>query len=238
MDLTYVAMLVVRFLAKLPATLVLVAMCFAIGLALAFLVLLGRLGPHRSLRRVLEVYVSFVRSIPILLLLFIVYYGVPQLLRATLHVNIYGWSKLAFASIALVLFNAGWLSETLRAAYNSIDRSQLELAQSLGYTPWHMWRTVAIPQMLGIALPDLGNAAVDLLKDTSLLFTIGVVDMMGLAKVIIANNYGVRQAEVYLAVGLVYWMAMLAIELVIRVALRFNRFGRMQSTLAMRGGAV
>lgn len=197
----------VRFLAKLPATLALVAVCFALVLALAFLVMLGRMSRHRTVRRILEVYVSFVRSIPVLLLLFIVYYGVPQLMSTTLHVDIYGWSKLTFAAITLVLFNAGWLSETLRAAYHSIDRSQLDLAQSLGYTPWHIWRTIAIPQMLGIALPDLGNAAVDLLKDTSLLFTIGVVDMMGLTKVIIANNYGVRQAEVYLAVGLVYWVA-------------------------------
>ncbi|RYQ18695.1 amino acid ABC transporter permease [Bifidobacterium pseudolongum subsp. globosum] len=238
MDFAYVAQLVVRFLTKLPATLALVAVCFALGLTLAFLVMLGRLSSHRALRRVLEVYVSFVRSIPILLLLFIVYYGVPQLLRTTLHIDIYDWSKLVFAAITLVLFNAGWLSETLRAAYNSIDRSQLDLAQSLGYTPWHAWRTVIIPQMLGIALPDLGNAAVDLLKDTSLLFTIGVVDMMGLAKVIIANNYGVRQAEVYLAVGLVYWLAMLAIESIIHLSQRYNRFSRVQSALAVRGGVA
>ena len=74
-----------------------------------------------------------------------------------------------------------------------------------GMTSWQKHRRIIFPQVLPIALPSLGNALIDLLKDTSLLFLIGLVDIMGQADIIIANTYGVYQLEVYIAIALIYW---------------------------------
>lgn len=74
-----------------------------------------------------------------------------------------------------------------------------------GMTSWQKHRRIIFPQVLLIALPSLGNALIDLLKDTSLLFLIGLVDIMGQADIIIANTYGVYQLEVYIAIALIYW---------------------------------
>lgn len=225
MDFAYVLTLLPAFLVKLPYTLAIVAGCYAVAFVLAFLILRARVDRIPVLSAILDVYVSFVRCEPIVLLLFLIYFGLPQLL-GNFGIDITSLTKTTFACVTLVFFNAGWLSEILRGAYLSVTPDQFELADSLGYTKGQLWRHTLLPQIVGIAIPDLGNAAVDLLKDTSLLFTIGVVDMMGLASIKVANNYGVKQSEVYLAVALIYWVAALVIEAVVHLAKRSNRYYR------------
>lgn len=223
MDFQYALSVIPQLAGKLPITLAMVGVCYALGLLLAFAVFLGRISHCRALRVVLETYVSFVRCIPIVLLLFLVYYGLPQLLQ-TVGINIGGWSKFVFAGTTLVLFNGGWLSEILRSAYIALPADQRQLAATLGYGPWQAWTRVIIPQMVGTAIPDLGSAAIDLLKDSSLLFTIGIVDTMGLANILVSNNYGIHQAEIYLAVALVYWLATLVIEACVWLVKRGNTY--------------
>lgn len=223
MDFAYVLTLLPAFLLKLPYTLLIVVGCYAAAFVLAFLILRARVDRIPVLSPILDVYVSFVRCEPIVLLLFLIYFGLPQLL-GTFGIDITSLSKTTFACATLIFFNAGWLSEILRGAYLSVTPDQFELADSLGYSKGQLWRRTLLPQIIGIAIPDLGNAAVDLLKDTSLLFTIGVVDMMGLASIKVANNYGVKQSEVYLAVALIYWLAALLIEFLVWLAKRNNRY--------------
>lgn len=223
MDFAYVLTLLPAFLLKLPYTLLIVVGCYAAAFVLAFLILQARVDRIPVLSPILDVYVSFVRCEPIVLLLFLIYFGLPQLL-GTFGIDITSLSKTTFACATLIFFNAGWLSEILRGAYLSVTPDQFELADSLGYSKGQLWRRTLLPQIIGIAIPDLGNAAVDLLKDTSLLFTIGVVDMMGLASIKVANNYGVKQSEVYLAVALIYWLAALLIEFLVWLAKRNNRY--------------
>ncbi len=81
--------------------------------------------------------------------------------------------------------------------------------------------------MIGTAIPDLGSAAIDLLKDSSLLFTIGIVDTMGLASILVSNNFGIHQADIYLAVALVYWVATLLIEACVWLVKRASRYYRL-----------
>ncbi|NEG69598.1 amino acid ABC transporter permease [Bifidobacterium choloepi] len=223
-DLGYVLGLVLKFLAKLPATLLLTVGCFAGGLVLAFGIFWVRNARIPVVSQLADVFVSFGRSVPVILQLFIVYYGLPQLLSLTVGVDLGSWNKITFAAVTLVGFDSAYLAEVLRGAYLAVDREQIMLAQSLGYGPVALWGRVVLPQMLGIALPDLGNALIKLLHNTTLLFTIGIVDIMGLADIIVSNNYGIRQAEVYLAVGLVYWVASAALELLVKLCRRFNKY--------------
>ena len=230
-DFAYVISLISAFVAKLPYTLLIVVGCYAVAFVLAYLILRIRVDRMPVLSALLDIYVSFVRCEPIVLLLFLIYFGLPQLLFG-FGIDISSAGKTAFACVTLVFFNAGWLSEILRGAYLSVTPDQFELADSLGYSKGQLWRRTLLPQIIGIAIPDLGNAAVDLLKDTSLLYTIGVIDMMGLASIKVANNYGVHQSEVYLAVALVYWAASLVIEAVIYLAKRSNRYYRVIDALS------
>lgn len=94
-------------------------------------------------------------------------------------------------------------------------------------TRWQTHRRIIFPQVLPIALPSLSNALIDLLKDTSLLFLIGLIDIMGQANIIIANTYGVYQLEVYVAIAIIFWILssvlVYALQLLERYYNRYNR---------------
>lgn len=227
MDFQYITQFIPQLAVKLPVTIAMVAVCYVLGFLLAFIIFLGRISHHAALRAVLETYVSFVRCVPIVLLLFLVYYGMPQLIVQTTGIDIGSWSKFVFAGITLVLFNGGWISEIFRSAYDALPKEQSQLALSLGYSRFQNWTRVIIPQMIGTAIPDLGSAAIDLLKDSSLLFTIGIVDTMGLASILVSNNFGIHQADIYLAVALVYWVATLLIEACVWLVKRASRYYRL-----------
>lgn len=209
MDIQYMLQLIPVFLEKLPFTLGIIAVSFAFGLALAFAVTLGRINRVPVLGRLLDVYVSFIRCVPSVLLLFLVYYGLPAATQFFFSIRIDHLDKLVFGIISIILFNGGYMSEILRAAFLAIEEEQNELADSLGYTYGQKLRYVLVPQAIPICLPDLRNALINIMKDTSLFFTIGIVDLMALADIHIANNYGLKQAEVYLSVGVVYWLCSL-----------------------------
>lgn len=218
MDFAYTIQLIPVFLERLPFTLGAIALGFSFGFVLALLVTLGRINRIPVLSPVLDLYVSFIRCIPSVLLLFLVYYGLPFIAGLLFSVDMDSMAKIFFGVFSLILFNGGRISEILRAAFLSVPKEQSELADSLGYSRlqklWHVVMSQAIP----IAIPDLGNALIDVMKDTSLFFTIGIVDMMGTADIYVGNNYGVKQAEIYLSVACVYWLCSLILTGVIRLA--------------------
>ena len=103
----------------------------------------------------------------------------------------------------------------MRSAYLSVDTGQREAALSIGMNNVQCLRRVIIPQAFKISLPNLGNVIISLLKETSYVFTIGVIDILGKAKLIGAEGYGVRQLEVYIGVALIYWAMCIIIETII-----------------------
>ena len=127
-----------------------------------------------------------------------------MLLRG-LGLNIDDWSKTVYVLLALVLYNGAHMSEFLRPAYLAVDKGQHDAADSIGMNAWTKFTRIILPQMLPVAWPNIENAMIELVKDTSVLFVIGLTDIMGRAKMIIANDYGVKKLEVYLAAGIIYW---------------------------------
>lgn len=213
-------------LAKLPATLLFVTLAWILGLFLGVLVTAGRLSHFRILRSVLNVYVSFIRSIPMVLQLFLIYYGLPMLL-SLFKINTNGVNKLVFCGIAFSLYYGAYLSEVLRPAYQSVDRSQREAAIAAGYNRWQVKTKIMIPQAIPIALPSLGNEVLNMLHQSSLLFTLGVVDIMGQAQQTIDQNYTVNPVLVYFLAGGVYLIITLLIEMLRRgLEKRTGRFLR------------
>jgi cystine transport system permease protein len=165
------------------------------GLILGFMLALMRLSSMTLLSRFAVVYISFIRGTPLLVQLFLIYYGLPQFgIRL---------DPISSAMIGFSLNMAAYTAEILRGAIASIDRGQREAALSIGMTSFQMMRRVILPQAARVALPPLGNSFISLVKDTSLAATIQVPDLFRQAQLITARTFEVF--TMYISVALIYW---------------------------------
>lgn len=203
-DFSYVLKVIDRISGAIPYTLLIIVISGSLGILLAAGIAAVRIKKWKVLSPLADVYVSFFRSTPPLIHIFLVYYGLPLILRE-FGINADEWSKTLYVSLALILFNGACMSEYLRPAYLAVEQGQHDAADSIGMTGFTKFRRIILPQMLPIAWPNLENAFVELVKDTSVLFVIGLTDIMGMAKKIISNDYGVKKLEVYLAAAAIYW---------------------------------
>jgi His/Glu/Gln/Arg/opine family amino acid ABC transporter permease subunit len=204
-----------EILSAFPITLFLAVLSGALGLVIALTVGLVRYFNVRFLTPVCKVYVSYIRGTPMLVQIMLVYFGIPLMLRALnaylgTGFNVNGVPRLVFAIIALS-FNAGaYMSETIRSSLLAVDVGQLEAAYSVNMTVWQGLRRIMIPQAFAIAIPPLANTLVSLIKETSLVFTISIVDMMARAKIVGARGY--RFFETYVVVSIIYWIICAAVS--------------------------
>lgn len=152
----------------------------------------------RPLDWLARLYVSFFRSTPLLPQLFFLYYGLPQIIAPLRALD--GFTA---AIIGLALNAGAYMAESIRAALLSVDKGQMEAALSLGMTPGQAMRRVIMPQAARIAVPPLFNNFVDIMKGSSLAFTLGVIDLTAKAQMEAATTY--RFFESYLVIILVYW---------------------------------
>jgi len=195
----------------LPLTLIIMIVSLFFGLLLGLILTVMKLQRNTILNSTANGYTAFIRGTPPLLQLFLVFYGLPQILNS-IGIDINDWNKSVFAIITFTLNSGAFISEIMRAAYLSVDIGQREAALSIGMNNFQCLRRIMIPQAFAIALPNLGNVIISLLKETSYVFTIGVIDIFGKAKLIASDGYGVRQLEVFMAVALIYWVISIVIE--------------------------
>lgn len=183
----------------LPITLfmAIAAMIFAIigGLILALITK----NKIPVLHQLSKLYISFFRGVPTLVQLFLIYYGLPQLFPEMSKMT-----ALTAAIIGLSLKNAAYLAEIFRAALNSVDDGQLEACLSVGMTKFQAYRRIILPQAIRNAIPATGNTFIGILKETSLAFTLGVMEMFAQGKMYASGN--LKYFETYLAVAIVYWV--------------------------------
>lgn len=209
MDFLYSLRLLRIFITDLPQVLAVTVFAYALGIFLAIPMSLLKINRIPILSRILDVYTEFIRCIPGLLRLFLIYYGLPVLAKQLFGIQLDSLNQLFFCIASLVAFGSAQMSETFRAAFGSIGEQQEELADSLCYSFFQKLQHVMLPLAIRIALPDLGNSLIDMFKDTSLFYTIGVIDLMGRANSYVVNNYGIHQTEIYFSVALVYWFGSL-----------------------------
>ncbi|MDD2213400.1 MAG: amino acid ABC transporter permease [Oscillospiraceae bacterium] len=214
-DLPYLLQSFPEILKYAPVTLLIALVAMTLGLLIGLLTALIKLYHVPVLNWLAAIYVSFTRGTPLLVQMYLSYYGIPKVL---LFMNVrYGWQTdvsqipaIVFVYVSFSLNVGAYLSESIRAAIQAVDRGQLEAAYSVGMSRRQgLWRIV-FPQALVIALPNFGNTFIGLLKDTSLAFIIAVVDIMGQAKIIGARN--LRFFEVYIDSALIYWGICLLVE--------------------------
>ena len=177
------------------ATIEVTAASLGLGCVLGLGVGLGRLQPKRRLLYGLcSGYVLLIRGTPLLVQLFLLFFGLPQ----------FGIVLPAFACgvLGLGLYSGAYVSEIVRGAIQSIDREQTLAAQSLGMTDAQVMRHVVLPQALVRMIPPLGNEFIALIKNSALVSLLTIPDLMHEGQKIIAVSY--RSLEVYLAVAAVY----------------------------------
>jgi len=188
-----------RILKYVYVTLGIAMVSMLIGLCIGALLALVRIYKLKGLHSFVKVYVSFFRGTPLLVQLFLLYYGLPQVIPKLAEMNAY-----TAALVGLSLNSAAYMSEIIRGAIGSIDKGQMEACLSVGMTSWQGMRRIILPQAARVAIPALGNTFISLLKESSLAFTLGVSEMLAQAKMAAAATY--RFFESYLVAALIYWI--------------------------------
>ena len=187
------------------------------GLLIGFPVAVMRILPYRLLRWPATVYVSLFRGTPLLVQMFVIYYGLPS-------VGI-EFTPVTAGILALSLNSGAFLSESLRGAIGAVSQGQWAASYSLGLGYWSTLRHVVLPQALRIAVPAMSNTLISLIKDTSLVSVITMTELMLSTKEVIATTF--RPLPLYLAAALIYWALSLVFEALQRRAeQRLNRAHR------------
>ncbi|MDG0026649.1 amino acid ABC transporter permease [Trinickia sp. Y13] len=168
----------------------------AFGLVLGAFTAVLRIGGNRALDRLAQAYVSVMRGTPLLVQMFVVYYGLPDV----------GISlSPTTAGILTLTLNAGaYLSESMRGAILGIARGQWSASHSLGLTYVQTLRYVVGPQALRLAVPSMGNTLISLIKDTSLVSVITVKELLRSAQEVIATTF--QPLPLYLGAAALYWV--------------------------------
>lgn len=166
------------------------------GFLLGFGLALMRLSRFKVLNWIARIYVSFFRGTPLLVQLFVIYYGLPQV---GLELD-----PIPAALIGLSLNMAAYICEILRSSISSIERGQWEAAASIGMTRAQTLRRAILPQAMRTALPALGNSFISLVKDTAQAATIQVPELLRQAQLISARNFEIF--TMYLSAALLYWI--------------------------------
>lgn len=172
------------------------------GLILGFLLAVARIVGWQPLRWFATFYVSLMRGTPLLVQIFVIYYGLPS---AGIE-----FSPQTAGILALSLNAGAYLSESLRGAILGISRGQWAASYSLGLTYWQTLRHIVVPQALRIAVPSMSNTLISLIKDTSLVSVITVTELMLATKEVIATTF--RPLPLYVMAAIVYWCLSLCFE--------------------------
>jgi L-cystine transport system permease protein len=190
-----------EILSKFHITLLIVFVAILIGVSLGLIIAIIRLCNIPILSRLAIVYVSFIRGTPIIIQLFIVYYGLPSVLELV-DIDINQWGKIYFVLIAYGFNNAAFMSEIIRSAILSVPDGQKEAAYSIGLTKWQTLKRVILPQAVLIAVPVFGTRVINTFESTSLAFTLGILDMVGQAEAIGSRTY--HELEGYIVLAIVF----------------------------------
>jgi cystine transport system permease protein len=183
-------------IAASAVTIGLAVAAMAIGLVIGLLAAITRVGKVPVLEQFVRGYVSLIRGTPLLVQLFMIYYGLPQLGLPL--------EPIPSGIIALSLNVGAYLSESFRAAILSVPKGQYEAGLSLGMSYWTVMRRIIIPQSIRTALPTIGNSFISLLKDTSLVSVITVTELLRATTLVIARTF--QPLTLYAEAALIYWL--------------------------------
>jgi putative amino-acid transport system permease protein len=209
LDIEYMLGLIPVILGYVPLTLAMAVAAMALALVLASALAVIRVLRVPVLDRLTALFISFFRGTPLLVQLFLFYYGLPQVFPSLTAID-----GVTAAIMGLTLHFAAYMAESIRAAITGVDRSQWEAGHSIGMTQLQLMRRIILPQAARVAAPTLLNYFIDMIKSTSLAFTLGVTEMMGATQKEAAGSF--LYFEAFLVVAILYWIIVEALSLVQR----------------------
>ncbi|HXL45822.1 MAG: hypothetical protein AUH77_09490 [Candidatus Rokubacteria bacterium 13_1_40CM_4_69_39] len=182
-----------------------------LGFVLGIFIGIARLARAWWISLPATLYVEFFRGVPLVMVIFWIWFIIPQLLRRPIP-------EYGVALTAFVVFEAAYFGEIVRAGIQSVPRGQVEAATALGLTRAQSMRFVVLPQAIRNMVPSLVTQMIVLFKDTSLASIIGYVDLTKAAQIV--NNREIRPFELYLFIAVVYFVFTYSMS---RIAARFER---------------
>lgn len=196
MDVTIIIDSLPSLLKATLMTTLLAAISIIIALVLGFFAAIVRILKVRILNGIATAYVSIIRGTPLLVQIFVIYYGLPQI-----GISL---DPISSGVVALSLNAGAYLSESFRAAILAVDNGQMEASLSMGMTYSQALRRIILPQSLRIAIPTLSNTFIVLIKDTSLVSVITVTELLQMSSLIIAKTF--EPLTIYLLAAAIYWI--------------------------------
>ncbi|USB34954.1 amino acid ABC transporter permease [Paenibacillus sp. YPG26] len=214
----------------LPITLLITAVSLIGGFIIALPVALVRINRVPVLSQIASVYVTVIRGTPMLMHLFLIYYGLPILIDSVSQRLNLGFTSVSipivyFVFIAFSLTAGAYMSEVIRSGIQAVDRGQIEAAYSVGMTPAQTFKRIVLPQALAVSLLNLSSEVIGMLHGTTLAFTVSVTEINGRANIVASTNW--KFFEAYIAAALMFWGLTVLIERVTaRIERKINTFNR------------
>ena len=205
-----------QYVAGLGVGLLIAVIATALSLVIGFFAALARRSSHVVLRGLASAYVAVFRGVPPLVLMYVIYFGLPAWALSTGGPFFTGVfeplnNPVISASIALGINSGAYSAEIIRASLSAIGEDQHEAARSIGMSRQQAMRRVVLPQALRVAFPTLGNEFVITLKGTSLASVIGAVELMRVSQIIAANT--LENLTAYAIAGIYYVAVVILIQL-------------------------
>lgn len=207
----------VMLLRSMGNTLLLCVLSLLFAMVIGLIVALFNVGKNRVLNFIGTLFVDAVRGVPLIVLAYFVYFGVPQ---AAKMMNISGFrlSALTAGIIALSMNCGAYMAEIIRAGIESVDKGQMEASRSLGLSYGKSMRLIIIPQAIRTMIPSIINQFIITLKDTSILSVIGFPELVNTAKNVAGNTF--MNLQVWAIVGIMYMVVIITLS---KVAKRVER---------------
>jgi amine acid ABC transporter, permease protein, 3-TM region, His/Glu/Gln/Arg/opine family len=218
-DFRIVLQQIPQLLRYLPVTLELTVVSMLFGLVLGLVLAIIQINKIPVLNQIAALYISVLRGTPIIVQLYISYFGIPIFLKYVNYYfqtdyNINGIPSVVFAIVALSLNDSAYNAVTIKASIQSVDKGQIEAAYSLGMTYWQSLFRIVIPEAIEVAIPSIGNTVIGLVKTTSLAFSCAVIEITAQAKIVASRNF--RYFEAYVALAVIYWLLTIILEQIVR----------------------
>ena len=217
LDLSFMVNVFFAAFKAVPVTLQITAAALILAIPAGFIMALCIIYRIKVLRQLSLLYISFIRGTPIILQILIVYSLMPSLLNAIVksmgwNINIFNLNPIIYAFIVFAINNAAQLAELFRSSILAVDKNQHEAALAAGLTPVQSFFRIIIPQALVVALPNLCNLVVLLIKNTSLAFMMTVKDITAVARIEASFSY--NYVEAYLVIFVIYIIICVLVQLV------------------------
>jgi L-cystine transport system permease protein len=197
-----------RIIAYIPVTLAVLFASVLASLVTGALFYILRAKNIPVLSRIVRVIMSFVRGTPVITQLFLIYFSLPVLLKS-INIDITRVPGIYFVVFTYAMYFGAGVSENIRSSIAAVGRGQFEAAYSCGMTEWTAFRRIIFPQMLVAALPNFVNTFIGALKNTSLAFSVGVIEMMSMGQILGGTTK--HYIEAYISISVIYYVMYLII---------------------------